>query len=116
METLFLIGLTAAVICFTLLDTEAPEQYLKRIFKKSKLLNPEGPDTVFDLSTRLTMKYPNSFFVSLITCGVCLSVWITAFLCLAFGIFSVIKIGSAIYVAWVSYFGLVLLQKTLNNE
>ena len=116
MEVLILIGLTAAVMCFILLDTDAPEMYLKLFNKDNKLLHPTGVDASFDLPTRLGMKSPDSFFVSLITCGTCLSVWIASIFCLIAGIFSVIKIGAAVFVAWVAYFSLLLLLKALNHE
>ena len=111
METLILIGLASAAFCFALLQTNAPEEYLKRIFKERSIFNPTGPEEFLSLPMRLKAKYPNNFWVSLVTCGTCLSVWVATLTCFFLGVLSIIKIGTAVTLTWSAYYLLIILKE-----
>jgi len=108
---LILIGLAVSVACFILYDTDALEAYAKVLFKSDHPINnPTGPSTNMTLLERLQFKYPDSFWVDLVNCSVCLTVWLVAILSLIVGIFNPLIWAASIFIAWSGYFILKILQ------
>ncbi len=110
-----------AAIIYILCDTSALEQYLRLIFSlfkiKSELVNP-SLDMGLPFISRLRLKYQSGvsvFFVNLLECPICLSVWVCSFLgVLKFGL-DVEKIATLIVGSWWTYLVTRFLVKSANK-
>jgi hypothetical protein len=68
------------VLMYAWFETDAFEVYSKTFglywFGLGKYLSEKEEKPMFDYHTHLLMRFPSSFFVKLVTCPVCLMVWV----------------------------------------
>jgi hypothetical protein len=116
-ETICLVAAITYILC----DTSALEQYLKvilGIFKmNSEVVNPKL-DMGLPLISRLRLKYTkgiSAFFVNLLECPICLSVWLSVFFgVLKFG-YETDRLAVVVVGSWWAYLSTRILVKASNK-
>jgi hypothetical protein len=113
---LFYPAITTTVLMYVWFETEAFEEYLCTFnlwwFDMDKYKNERKKISSLDYHTYLLMNYPDSFFIKLFTCPVCLIVWVAPLVYLAyFGTkdISVATVFREILLGWIMFFSLKLL-------
>ena len=107
------------VLMYIWFETEAFVEYLTtfnlgwQMFGLSGYKQESKKIPSLDYHTYLLMKYPDSFFIKLFTCPVCIIVWVAPLVSLAFHKeISFVGVFQEILFSWVSFF----LLKTLVNK
>lgn len=113
---LFYPAITTAVLMYAWFETEAFEEYLSVFnlgwFDMVKYKEERKKISSLDYHTYLLMNYPDSFFIKLFTCPVCLIVWVAPLIYLAYsgvGDLAVSTVFREILFGWVMFFSLKLL-------
>ena len=103
---LILIAIASSTLAYIVSGTSALESYHKlllKLLKKNSTLYTDPLMSRLDFWMKLGLKYPNSFFVSLGSCGVCMSVVASIVFGLLCGSFNVIVLLSISWFAVVFY-------------
>jgi hypothetical protein len=115
MEILYPAFITV-VLMYAWFETDAFEVYSKTFnlgwFGLGGYWSEKEEKPMFDYHTHLLMKFPDSFFVKLVTCPVCLIVWVAPLVSFLYNgaiLFHIIFME--IFFAWALFFGLKTLVK-----
>lgn len=115
---IILIGILAGTFSYIVSSTGAVEAYYKlflKIFRMKSSLY-ENPGTArLDFWMKMGLKYPNSFLVSLFSCGVCLSTFSALVLSVFLFKFNLLLFSSSFF-AILSYCTLDITVKEANKR
>lgn len=103
---LILIAIASAALAYIVSGTSALESYHKlilKLLKKNSTLYTDPLTSRLEFWMKLGLKYPNSFLVSLGSCGICMSVVASIVFGLLCGSFNVIVLLSISWFAAVFY-------------
>lgn len=111
-------SLTTVVLMYAWFETDAFVVYMTTFnlgwstFDLARYKEESEKNPMIDYHTHLLMRFPNSFFIKLITCPVCLMVWVAPTMFFFYnGSLSIPIISQEIVLAWTFYFALKLLVK-----
>lgn len=117
MEILYPAFITV-VLMYIWFETEAFIEYCTTfnlgwtMFGLSRYKTKKETMPMVDYHTFLLMEYPDSFFIKLITCPICLIVWVAPLVSFFYnGTISFPIIFMEIFFAWLGYFSLKSLMK-----
>ena len=106
-------AVTTVVLMYIWFETEAFEEYMTTfnlgwaMFSLRKYKEEKGKVPSLDYHTYLLMNYSGSFFIRLITCPVCLIVWVAPLVSLSYwGGLTIPMVFQEILFAWVLFFSL----------
>jgi hypothetical protein len=116
MEILYPTFITV-VLMYGWFETDAFEVYSGTFnlswFGLGKYQSEKEKSPMFDYHTHLLMRFPDSFFVKLVTCPVCLMVWVAPLVSFLFnGSITFPIIFMEILFSWGVFFGLKFLVKS----
>jgi len=118
-ELVIFIALASSAIGYIVSDTKAFESYSKlfcRMARKGSAFFNDPIQSRLNFWTRLGIKWPNSFWIALASCGECLSVFCSIAISVIFGDGRLVIVFATVWVTVVFYYSLVKIVYILNRK